>query len=446
MDEEFPLRLYLLAQGEIAPGFIPEWLLVWHFSQVSAQELVHTHHASPQRRALAVQRHHPRYRHDLQVCLTGVREALHPQLRLVWCLQLLQHEAQSEILRLLAQPELESDLVGALAWTLACYGREIVLPICELFPAAFKSVRDRYCQALWYLGREARGCERWLSVHDSPWSRALLYRLEGWGTKLLMQWGAAPLYLDSFSLEALAARAFSLNASERWYAIEALLGWGPGLPQAAELLEALALDRDQDFARSALLGMRRLHYRPQLSTVRSLLLSGPTEVAQLAVQIFFQELESVEPEVVQEALTAVSSAPERPLEHLLSELEPELLLKARIFCVSRSHQLSKYRDFCAHSWPTGPIGSTGANWRKRCWLLVPLPGSCWTTCRTILWRRSLFSQRPGTSCWSWCSIERSDARFVGVINCSTPWSAGRPTAFSSWWMCWPALNHLCWRS
>ena len=66
MDEEFPLRLYWLSQGEMISGPIPEWVLVWHYRRCPSQELVAAHHASPQRRALAIQRHHPRFRRDLE--------------------------------------------------------------------------------------------------------------------------------------------------------------------------------------------------------------------------------------------------------------------------------------------------------------------------------------------------------------------------------------------
>ncbi|MFN8607004.1 MAG: hypothetical protein U0931_05705 [Vulcanimicrobiota bacterium] len=345
MDEEFPLRLYLLAQGEIAPGSIPEWLLVWHYSRAPDQQLIHSHHASPQRRALAVRRHHPRFRHDLEVCLEGICQAVHPQHRLVWCLQLLQHDARTEILRLLAQPRLNSEVVEALCWALGQYGREIVLPIGDLFASALSSVRERYCQALWYLGREARGCERWLYSHDTPWARAVLYRLDEFGVSLLLQWRAAPLYLYSASLEALAARAFGLDEGERWYALQALLGWGPALPQAAELLEVLALDSDRDYARAALLGLRRLHYRPELTTVRTLLRRGPSELAALAVEMYFEPLDSIDSETVAAAAQAVSAAPSRPLEYLLSELEPEVLIQA-LFLLRRTGPSSgQIRDF-----------------------------------------------------------------------------------------------------
>lgn len=125
MDEEFPLRLYWLAQGEILSGPIPEWVLVWHYRRLPAQELLQAQHASPQRRALTIQRHHPRFRRDLDECLRSLLQASHPQLQLVWCLQLLQHDAQAHILRLLSKPELDPEVVGALTWTLGQYGREI---------------------------------------------------------------------------------------------------------------------------------------------------------------------------------------------------------------------------------------------------------------------------------------------------------------------------------
>ncbi len=257
-----------------------------------------------------------------------MRQASHPQLRLVWCLQLLQHDAQADILRLLSRPELDQDLVGALTWTLAQYGREIVLLIEDLFPSALKGVRERYCQALWYLGKQARGCERWLQGYDSPWSRAVLYRLEEWGMPLLLQWKAAPLFLDRATLEALASKAYSLDEGDRWYAINAFLGWGPALPQAAELLESLALDRDPDYARAALLSLRRLNFRPKLKTLRSLLRSGPEQIARLALEIYFQGISVVELPTVQAAVEAIQAEPGQPLQYLLSELEPDLLIKA----------------------------------------------------------------------------------------------------------------------
>ena len=135
-DPDFPLRLYLLGLGERFPGPISDWMLVWFYRDHDPAWLARAHHASPQRRALALQRHHPRAHHSLVECLEGARRADHPQQRFVWLLHATQHEAVSDLLRWLADPALSEDLVGALTWTLGHYGREIVLAIGERFAGA----------------------------------------------------------------------------------------------------------------------------------------------------------------------------------------------------------------------------------------------------------------------------------------------------------------------
>ena len=265
--DDFPLRLLLLSQGELPPGPVDEWMLVWFCRDHPAAALVGAHHASPRRRALAVRRHRPRAHHSLRECLEGIGQAAHPQLRLVWLLQARRHQAVPDLLSWLANPSLSEDLVSALCWILGQFGREIVLQIGDRFPSALRVIKDRYCRALWYLGTEARGCERWFHHHDTPWSRAVLYRLEGWGAQQLMDWKAAPLWLDERSLKALAEKAFSWDLEERYYSLDALQGWGPHLSQAGDLLETLGMDPDPEFSRAALSAMRQLGFRPKFSTL-----------------------------------------------------------------------------------------------------------------------------------------------------------------------------------
>lgn len=228
----------------------------------SVEILAAGHPAGPERRALAVGRRRKRapVRHSLGNCMRGIREALHPQLRLVWLLLLVEnhpHGAVQELLRVISSPGESSlnygELAAACAWGLAQLGRDILPELRERFARAPEAVKDFLCQVLWHLGPKAHGCEAWLADYDSPWCRAVLYRLEGFGWKLLLQRRVWPLWIDRDSLAALAELAFSLEGDDRWYALRALLGWGPHFAEVEPLLKALARDQNAELAEGALL-------------------------------------------------------------------------------------------------------------------------------------------------------------------------------------------------
>lgn len=232
-----------------------EWVLVGALRSAPAPLLALGHHASPERRTLAIQRRRPRggSRHALVDCLQGIREAPHPQLRLVWLLLLVEGHPQAagrELIRIL-RTDPKAEVRAACAMGLSLLGRDPLLDLEEAFQHASPPVRDLICQTLWHLGPKARGCQDWLASYDSNWSRAVLYRLESEGWQVLMQRRVWPLWIDRHSLAALADLAFSLQPDDRLYALRALAGWGPELPDAEGLLKALVRDPDADVSQAA---------------------------------------------------------------------------------------------------------------------------------------------------------------------------------------------------
>ena len=238
----------VLAQREL----FGEWVLVTALHSAPSELLSQGPPASPERRALARRRWRPRKsKHSLQECLQGIRRALHPQVRLVWILLLIEnhrYHAITELIHLIGsvQPSSSSysELASAAAWGLAQLGRDALFELRERFKQAPVTVQEFFCQALWHMGLQARGCEQWLGDYDSAWARAVLYRLETYGWKQLLERRAWPLWLDGQSLPALANLAFSLNPHDRFYALRAMAGWGPAFPQVEGLLRVLAGDPD----------------------------------------------------------------------------------------------------------------------------------------------------------------------------------------------------------
>lgn len=256
-----------------------DWILATALQSASDELLSKGRPASPERRALAMRRRKPRQgRHSIQNCLRGIREAFHPQLRLAWILLLIENHrerADLELIHLIGavQPSTlgYGELAAAAAWGLAQLGREALFELGDRFRKAPGAVKEFFCQALWHMGLQARGCELWLGDYDSPWTRALLYRLEAHGWQQLLARRAWPLWIDRASLAALASLAFSLEPEERWYALLALQGWGPAFAQVEELIEALTRDPNPTLAKGARLVSEYLNHHPDAT--------DPTELA-----------------------------------------------------------------------------------------------------------------------------------------------------------------------
>ena len=234
-----------------------DWVLVGALRAAPPELLALGRHASPERRALTLQRRRARGvgRHSQADCVRGIRDALHPQLRLAWMLLLIEGFPQAaglEFIRLLS-PARDSELRSACALGLALLGRPALVDLREFFDQGPASAKEFYCQALWHLGPEARGCQSWLESYDSNWSRAVFYRLEADGWRVLLQRRVWPLWIDRESLAALAEMAFSLEAADQLYALRALLGWGPEFERVETLLKALARDPNRELSESAIM-------------------------------------------------------------------------------------------------------------------------------------------------------------------------------------------------
>lgn len=271
LDSDLGVRHYWLlwagsAQIQNVADLFEDWVLVTAFLHLGPESLVGGRHSSPQRRALALLRRggaRAASRHTLDDCMQGIRGALHPQLRLVWMVLLVEnypHLAPRELMRLLA-PTQEQELRSACAFGLSLLGRPVLLEIRERFRDAPVSIREFLCRSMWHLGPLARGCEAWLEGYDSDWSRAVLYRLEAFGWRVLLRRRAWPLWIDRESLAALAQLAFSLQPADQSYALRALLGWGPEFAQVEPLLTALGQDIHQVLAEPARLAAIQLGWR-----------------------------------------------------------------------------------------------------------------------------------------------------------------------------------------
>ncbi len=282
-DADFGIRHYwlvwarpeeILEQREL----FGDWVLVTALQAAPEEILSQGRPASPERRALALRRRRAgKTRHSVQDCLRGIRGALHPQLRLVWILLLVKNHperADLELIHLIGSVQSSFhnylELAPAAAWGLAQLGREALYELRDRFKKAPNPVKEFFCQALWHMGPEARGCEQWLSHYDSPWARAVLYRLEAQGWQALLARRAWPLWIDRDSLAALASLAFSLEPEERWYALRALLGWGPAFSQVERLLQAVAGDPNLDLAEGARMVTEYLAQHPYAAKPKEL--------------------------------------------------------------------------------------------------------------------------------------------------------------------------------
>lgn len=289
----WPARLFALTRGQLADlAGLPVWPLAWALSrQQSAAELAPFPSASPQRLALAMQRRKPRKPgpHSLDHCLHQSARALHPAQRLAWLMSLVEGFGEKAIEPLLKslgvalnRPSPFVELGEALAWALGQLGRDILLPIGDRFKDAPFLVREHYCQALWYLGAQARGCQSWLKNQHTEWAEAVLYRLEGLGSQALIERRRVPVWLDKQSLTQLAELAFSQEPGDRLYALRALDGWGPERPQAVRLVRATLADPDDEVKLQAWRTLLSLGELPSASDVYTALRSQHRQLVQLA--------------------------------------------------------------------------------------------------------------------------------------------------------------------
>jgi hypothetical protein len=291
----WPARLYALArhgaQSADLSG-LPVWPAAWALSQqLSEDQLAAFPSASPQRLALAMQRRRPRRAgpHPLDHCLHQSARALHPVQRLAWLMVLVESHGEKAIEPLLKslgvalnRPSPFVELGEALAWALGQLGRDILLPIGDRFKDAPFLVREHYCQALWYLGPRARGCQAWMKAQHTEWAEAVLYRLEALGSDALIERRRVPVWLDSKSLDQLAELAFSQEPGDRLYALRALDGWGPARSQAARLVRATLADCDEEVVLQAWRTLLSLGERPEAADVSRALRSQHSQLAQLA--------------------------------------------------------------------------------------------------------------------------------------------------------------------
>jgi hypothetical protein len=227
--------------------------------------------------------------HSLDHCLHQSARALHPAQRLAWLMALLEGFGEKAIDPLLKslgvalnRPSPFVELGEGLAWALGQLGRDILLPIGDRFKDAPFLVREYYCQALWYLGAQARGCQAWLKSQHTEWAEAVLYRLEGLGSQALIERRRVPVWLDKYSLRQLAELAFSQEPGDRLYALRALDGWGPERPQAVRLVRATLADPDDEVKLQAWRTLLSLGELPAANDVYLALRSQHRQLVQLA--------------------------------------------------------------------------------------------------------------------------------------------------------------------
>ncbi|MFN8606478.1 MAG: hypothetical protein U0931_03035 [Vulcanimicrobiota bacterium] len=289
----WPARLFALTRGQLVDlAGLPVWPLAWALSQQKSEaELRPFPSASAQRLALAMQRRQPRKPgpHSLEHCLHQSARALHPAQRLAWLMVLVEGHGEKAIDPLLKslgvalnRPSPFVELGEALAWALGQLGRDILLTIGDRFKDAPFLVREHYCQALWYLGPRARGCQPWIKNQHTEWAEALLYRLEGQGSEALIERRRVPVWLDHTSLGRLAELAFSQEPGDRHYALRALDGWGPERAQAVRLVRATLADPDDEVKLQAWRTLLSLGELPGAADVYLALRSQQRQLVKLA--------------------------------------------------------------------------------------------------------------------------------------------------------------------
>ena len=291
----WPARLFALVRHGVQPvdcAGLPVWPLAWALSQqLEEAEMEPFPSASPQRLALAMRRRkrRPPGPHSLDNCLHQSARALHPVQRMAWLTVLVEGHGVRAIEPLLKslgvalnRPSPFLELGEALAWALGQMGRDILLSIGDRFKDAPFLVREHYCQALWYLGAGARGCQSWLRHQHSEWAEAVLYRLEGLGSPALIERRRVPIWLDERSVEQLAELVFSQEPADRIYSLRALDGWGPARPMAVRLVQATLADPDDEVKLQAWRTLLSLGEMPTAVDVSRALRSQHPQLIQLA--------------------------------------------------------------------------------------------------------------------------------------------------------------------
>ena len=291
----WPARLFALTRHPAQPADLtglPIWPAAWALSQqLEEAQLAPFPSASPQRLGLAMQRRRarPPGPHGLEHCLHQSARALHPVQRMAWLMALVEGFGERAIEPLLKslgvalnRPSPFVELGEALAWALGQLGRDILLPIGDRFKDAPFLVREHYCQALWYLGPRARGCQAWIHSQHTEWAEAVLYRLEDLGSLALIERRRVPVWLDSKSLERLAELAFSQEPGDQLYALRALDGWGPARSQAVRIIRATLADPDDEVKLQAWRTLLSLGELPAAEDVSRALRSQQAQLVQLA--------------------------------------------------------------------------------------------------------------------------------------------------------------------
>lgn len=153
---------------------------------------------------------------------------------------------------------------GELAWALGSWGRCIVAECLDAGRQAGPETRRRLCQALWYLGPEARGCEAmlegWLPMAEAE---ATLLAMEEFGSGVLLDAMVAsaerrpqrrgrpaplpmpeayPIWLDSAAVQRLTTLTFGHEPLLAIRAVRSFGGFGPARAAALPLLDWLAMN------------------------------------------------------------------------------------------------------------------------------------------------------------------------------------------------------------
>lgn len=254
-ESDFPLKAFALRTlrggGDKAARLLlesnlqlPLWTRVWLLAGAASRQLLESFPEQHWAR-LALQLQEPP---PPPSCLPTVRAILqndpNPQMQLQALRALVQLglEGLDELLRgvvtLLPSGQVWQERTRLLVLGLGLYGRDALLPIAQRWPTASRPARSALAQALWYLGPDAKGAERFLEPVGLG-STATLYALQGAGARSLIGAGRSPVWLDEQSLAALAEEAYGLDPVRQLYAVRAMQGWGPALPQVPRVVAPL---------------------------------------------------------------------------------------------------------------------------------------------------------------------------------------------------------------
>jgi len=278
---------------------LPEWPLVWALQGCATPALLRSAPAnSPQRLALTLQRRTPRARgklarHTLEACITGIRSAQNPHLRLSWMMVLLEQHGEAaaeDLVQLISTPTPQRSqwepMASLAAWALGQLGRSPLFAIQERFRQSNPTIQLWLCQVVWYLGPQAHGSESFVASIPGVWASAALYSLESTGSRALIQRREAPVWVDKVSLGRLAELVQSAQREDRLYAARALPGWGPALPRVARLLERICHDPDPELRDTAWRGLKELGGVTSTHALKTGLQSQEAEVRRAALACF----------------------------------------------------------------------------------------------------------------------------------------------------------------